>query len=291
MLLTGRGAALRYGRLVATDASGRVLRSWLQVVKGHVLIRVADRGAAYPLRIDPMIQQGQKLTGAGAVGTGRFGYAVALSADGDTALIGGNYLSKGAGAAWVFTRSGSTWTQQGGKRTGGGEGGEGEFGTNVALSADGGTALIGAWRDNSGTGAAWAFVNPPTATTGAATGVSDTSATLNGIRGAGGASATHFQYGTTAAYGASTAIRDVGASGGPSPLAAVVDGLAPGTTHHFRLVTESSGGVAYGDDRTLTTPARRTTRSTEPTTPPRWGPARNRRVPLCSTHASPQETA
>lgn len=65
------------------------------------------------------------------------------------------------GAAWLFTRSGSSWTQQGEKLTGGGEAGEGEFGTNVALSADGNTALIGAWRDNSGTGAAWAFVNKP----------------------------------------------------------------------------------------------------------------------------------
>jgi hypothetical protein len=53
-----------------------------------VLIRVADRGLPIPLRIDPMIQQGKKPTGTGAVGTGRFGYAVALPADGATALIG-----------------------------------------------------------------------------------------------------------------------------------------------------------------------------------------------------------
>jgi hypothetical protein len=108
VLLTGRGAQLRYGNLHATDARGRVLRSSLQLVKGHVLIRVADRGANYPLRIDPLIQQGGKLTGTGGTGTGRLGYSVALSADGDTALIGGRYGSIGAGAAWVFTRSGST---------------------------------------------------------------------------------------------------------------------------------------------------------------------------------------
>jgi hypothetical protein len=165
VLLTGRGAALRYGNLYATDARGRALRSWLQLVKGHVLIRVADRGATYPLRIDPVVQQGEKLTGTGAIGTGRFGYSVALSADGDTALIGARYGSKDAGAAWVFTRSGSTWTQQGGKLIGTGhtgEGelahtGEGEFGESVALSADGDTALIGGPTDNAGKGAAWVF--------------------------------------------------------------------------------------------------------------------------------------
>ncbi len=165
VLLTGRGAALRYGNLLATDARGHVLRSWLQLVEGHVLIRVADRGAAYPLRIDPLIQQGEKLTAAGATGTGRFGYSVALSGDGNTALIGGRYESRDAGAAWVFTRSGSTWTQQGGKlvgtgHTGAGEFGhigEGEFGKSVALSADGNTALIGGPGDDSGTGAAWVF--------------------------------------------------------------------------------------------------------------------------------------
>ncbi len=95
VLLTGRGTTLRYGNLHVTDARGRVLRSWLQPVNGRVLIRVADRGATYPLRIDPLIQQGEKLTGTGGTGTGRFGYSVALSADGDTALIGGRYGSSG----------------------------------------------------------------------------------------------------------------------------------------------------------------------------------------------------
>ena len=42
-----------------------------------------------------------------------------LSSEGDTALIGGPVNdNKGRGAAWVFTRSGSKWTQQGSKLTG-----------------------------------------------------------------------------------------------------------------------------------------------------------------------------
>ena len=51
-----------------------------------------------------------------------------------TALIGGPGDNEGVGAAWVFTRSGTTWTQQGAKLTGSGETGAGEFGTSVALS-------------------------------------------------------------------------------------------------------------------------------------------------------------
>ncbi len=181
-----------------------------------------------------------------------------------------------------------TWTQQGGKLTGGGEAGEGEFGTNVALSADGDTALIGGWRDNSGTGAAWVFVDPPTATTGAATSIGETGATLNGTLGAGGSSKAYFQYGTTAAYGASTAIQSVGASGSSSPLAAAIGGLAPGTTYHFRLVAENSGGVAYGGDQTFKSEAPSETSTTTSTTETTTTPV----VHVTSTSSSvPSETS
>jgi PKD repeat protein len=87
----------------------------------------------------------------------QFGSSVALSTDGDTALIGGPDDNGRQGAAWVFTRSNSTWTQQGAKLTGGGETGAGEFGSSVALSMDGATALVGAPRDNEGVGAAWTY--------------------------------------------------------------------------------------------------------------------------------------
>ena len=102
-------------------------------------------------------RQGPKLTGAGEVGDGLFGIDVALSADGNTALVGGSSDDGGAGAAWAFTRSGQTWTQQGPKLTGSGAVGDAVFGFSVALSSDGNTALVGGPSDNGDAGAAWAF--------------------------------------------------------------------------------------------------------------------------------------
>jgi hypothetical protein len=102
------------------------------------------------------MQQGNKLVGSGAgespLPPGQ-GMSVALSADGNTAIVG----SWGAEAAWVFTRSGGAWSQQGKKLVGTGAVGKARRGMSVALSADGYTAIVGGWSDNSKTGAAWVF--------------------------------------------------------------------------------------------------------------------------------------
>ena len=254
---SGRGA-IRYGRLVARDARGATLPSRLEVRDEEVLLRVDTRDAAYPVRIDPFVEQvnfisaskgveegfsvalsadgntalvgepgfstshgaarvlvrtasgwqGQAglitgagragdsvalsadgntalvgvptnnsnigavdvytrsgsswtqqttLTGPGETGAGLFGFSVALSADGNTALVGGLQDNSVVGAVWVFTRSGSTWSQQGSKLTASGEIGKAEFGNSVSLSADGNTALIGGVLDNGSHGAAWVF--------------------------------------------------------------------------------------------------------------------------------------
>lgn len=102
-------------------------------------------------------QQGDKLAGSGAVGGAQQGVAVSLSADGNTALVGGQYDDNGSGgAAWVFTRSDGVWTQQGIKLVGTGAGGlSSRQGCSVALSADGNTAVVGGSGDNAANGAAW----------------------------------------------------------------------------------------------------------------------------------------
>jgi hypothetical protein len=122
-----------------------------------------DTGAAWVFTRtgDTWTQQGDKLVGTGAVGTPDQGYSFAISADGNTAVVGGPQDDGGIGAAWVFTRSGDVWAQQGNKLVGTGGQGAGLQGTSVALSADGNTAIVGGPGDNPPTkgqiGAAWVF--------------------------------------------------------------------------------------------------------------------------------------
>ena len=61
------------------------------------------------------------------------------------------------GAAWVFTRPGTIWSEQQ-KLIGTGYVGPPNQGAAATLSADGNTALVGGPSDNNGTGAAWLFV-------------------------------------------------------------------------------------------------------------------------------------
>ena len=158
----GAGVVLRYVGLRAVDARGRVLRAWLDSSAGRLLVRVDARGARYPLRIDPFVQQGSTLVGTGAVGDAQQGDSVALSSDGNTALVGGPLDNGGVGAVWVFTRSGTTWTQQGPKLVGTGAAGDAAQGVSVALSSDGNTALVGGYGDNGYVGAVWVFTRSGT---------------------------------------------------------------------------------------------------------------------------------
>ncbi|MSY59069.1 MAG: hypothetical protein F2663_01300 [Actinobacteria bacterium] len=75
----------------------------------------------------------------------------------------------------------------------------------------------------------------------------------------GTASTAHFEYGLTAGYGSSTSTTSIGSGGQPVAVSAVVPGLSPGTTYHYRLaVVSGSGGsavTAYSADQTATTTA------------------------------------
>ena len=109
-------------------------------------------------------QQGSKLVGTGAVGGSVYqGGSVSLSSDGNKAIVGGDGDSPW-GAAWVWTRSGGVWTQQGSKLVGtGGDDGNNSGvyqGASVSLSSDGNTAIVGGPNANSLTGAAWIYVTP-----------------------------------------------------------------------------------------------------------------------------------
>jgi len=104
--------------------------------------------------------QQAKLVGSAAAGLAAQGTSVAISGDGNTAIIGGPLDQNGAGAAWIFARSGGVWIQQGSKLVGSLPGGVfgASQGFSVALSGDGNTALIGGPNDNNFIGAVWVYV-------------------------------------------------------------------------------------------------------------------------------------
>jgi hypothetical protein len=94
------------------------------------------------------IQQAE-LTATGGAANDQFGRSVAIS--GDTALVGAFVDDVGAnanqGSAFVFTRTGTAWTQQAQLNATGGAADD-SFGISVAIS--GNTALVGASEDDVG---------------------------------------------------------------------------------------------------------------------------------------------
>lgn len=96
----------------------------------------------------------------------------------------------------------------------------------------------------------------PSATTGAASGVTPTGATLAGtVNPNGSATSCRFEYGTTTAYGSSVDCASA-PGGGASAVAvsAALSGLSAGTTYHYRLDATNAGGTTNGADMTFATP-------------------------------------
>jgi len=117
----------------------------------------------------------------------------------------------------------------------------------------------------------------PAATTGAAGAVTDQSATVSGSVDPKGAPTTyHFEYGPTTAYGRTTAATGAGSGTSAVQAGASLDGLAPETAYHYRLVSANAGGATKGADQTFTTTAAATSPGTpppsEPTAPPADSP-------------------
>jgi hypothetical protein len=153
---TGAAGAANQGGSVALSADGNtaIVGGWYDNANTGATWVFTRSGGAWS-------QQGSKLVGT----DGRTqGYSVALSADGNTAIVGGFEDNVEVGATWVFTRSGGAWSQQGDKLVGTGAVGEANQGFSVALSADGRTAIVGGYGDNGAIGAAWVFVQPAAAT-------------------------------------------------------------------------------------------------------------------------------
>jgi hypothetical protein len=107
-----------------------------------------------------------------------------------------------------------------------------------------------------GSDQAFTTLMKPTVTTGAATTVVETSATLDGTVDPNGSSTTyHFEYGTTTSYGSQSPAVDASAGSGSSavPVSTGLSGLNAGTTYHFRLVATNAAGTSVGGDQTFAT--------------------------------------
>lgn len=161
-------AVVIYSGLKVWDADGKTLPARFE--RGGddtVVIRVDERGARYPITVDPIAQQAYlKPSHVGASqATDYFGFAVGVS--GDTVIVGApledssstgvnsapDESATNAGAAYIFVRSGGVWTQQAYLKAPFGSGSllYDQFGWSVAISGD--TAVVGArWEDGSVTG-------------------------------------------------------------------------------------------------------------------------------------------
>lgn len=92
----------------------------------------------------------------------------------------------------------------------------------------------------------------PVATTLAASGVSGTSATLNGTVNPNSTATTyHFEYGTSTSYGTNTTTASAGSGSSAVAVNANISGLSAGSTYHFRVVAQNSAGTSNGADMTF----------------------------------------
>jgi hypothetical protein len=104
-------------------------------------------------------QLGNKLVGTNAAGQSQIGYSVSISNDGYTLAVGGPYDNSKMGAVWVYTLSGTNWSQVGNKYVGYNSAAGSKFGFSVSVAGDGSQFVAGGLGDNSGTGAAWLYSN------------------------------------------------------------------------------------------------------------------------------------
>jgi PKD repeat protein len=99
----------------------------------------------------------------------------------------------------------------------------------------------------------------PTPVTGAASAITQASATLNGsVNPNGAATECRFEYGETEAYGkeAPCSAPPPGSEFEPVAVSAAIGELAPATTYHYRLLASNLAGEREGSDKTFTTLAK-----------------------------------
>ena len=157
--------ALTYAELVVRDSRGHTFSAQFHEVAGDLRLDIDERGAQYPLYIDPIAQQAYlKASNTGGPSSGDFygdhfggsvavwGDTVAVAAeqeDSNATGVNGNESDNsaiGSGAVYVFVRSGATWSQQAYLKASNTEAGD-RFGTSISLSRN--TLVVGAVGEDS----------------------------------------------------------------------------------------------------------------------------------------------
>ena len=94
----------------------------------------------------------------------------------------------------------------------------------------------------------------PTVTTGSATNLTTSGATLNAtIDPNGPDTSVWFQYGTDITYGSTTPAVDLGTGFASLPVSGTLQGLLAGVTYHFRAAASNTNGTVYGLDQSFVT--------------------------------------
>ncbi|MEI7663238.1 MAG: T9SS type A sorting domain-containing protein, partial [Bacteroidota bacterium] len=104
-------------------------------------------------------QQGPKLYAEGSTSPILVGRSVAISPDGNTAIVSSPGAGNSIGKVWIFNRSAGVWTKEGSAIIGTDAVGAARQGWSVAISSDG-TMIESGPYDNGGAGAVWVFHNP-----------------------------------------------------------------------------------------------------------------------------------
>lgn len=145
-----------FGGALAFSADGSTLAVTARGTHGGVNFS----GAAYLFaRADGAWREEAVLSAADPVKLDSFGFSVALSSDGATLVVGAPGRDSGAGAVYVFTRSGASWAAQ--QLRASHARAYSSFGYSVALAADGRTLAVGSPNESS---AATAIDGDPTDT-------------------------------------------------------------------------------------------------------------------------------
>jgi hypothetical protein len=198
-----------------------------------------------------------KLTAAEGAVSDQLGWSAALSDSGETALLGAfdlNYPHKAV--AYIFTGSGSTWSQQ--AKLTAPVAGENSFGCSVALGDDGETALIGAVGTFQLQGAAYVFklsLPVPVISTSTITAITSTTATSGGnVTSDGGGGAVTSRGVCWGASANPVVSPDCTSNGtGTGSFVSAITGLSPLTPYHVRAYATNSSGTAFGEDISFTT--------------------------------------